>query len=72
MSDLLKPIKLHDPPLASRTAMAPLTHCRAGDGDVPQPISAAYYAQRASVGLIVTEATNISPTSCAFEKAPGI
>jgi N-ethylmaleimide reductase len=72
MSALLKPMNLHGLELANRTAMAPLTRCRAGEGDVPQAISAVYYAQRASAGLIVTEATNISPTSCAFEKAPGI
>jgi N-ethylmaleimide reductase len=58
--------------LPNRVAMAPLTRCRAGDGDVPQPISATYYSQRASAGLIIAEATNITPKSNAFEKAPGI
>lgn len=72
MSALLTSLDLHGLHLPNRTAMAPLTRCRAGDGDVPQAISAVYYAQRASAGLIVTEATNVSPTSCAFEKAPGI
>lgn len=72
MSALLTSLDLHGLHLPNRTAMAPLTRCRAGDGDVPQAISAVYYAQRASAGLIVTEATNVSPKSCAFEKAPGI
>jgi N-ethylmaleimide reductase len=69
---------LHDPisvgglHMRNRIAMAPMTRCRAGQGDVPQPMNAVYYQQRASAGLIVTEATNISPASCAFEKAPGI
>lgn len=70
--DLLNPIKLAQKELSNRIAMAPLTRCRAGDGDVPQAISATYYQQRASAGLIITEATNISASSCAFEKAPGI
>ena len=72
MSSLLKPLDFHGLLLPNRAAMAPLTRCRAGDGDAPQPINALYYAQRASAGLIVTEATNVSPKSCAFEKAPGI
>ncbi len=72
MSALLTSLDLHGLHLPNRTAMAPLTRCRAGDGDVPQAISAVYYAQRASAGLIVTEATNVSSKSCAFENAPGI
>jgi N-ethylmaleimide reductase len=58
--------------LPHRIAMAPLTRCRAGAGDVPQAISARYYSQRASAALIITEATNVTPKSNAFEKAPGI
>jgi N-ethylmaleimide reductase len=72
MSALMKPLDLHGLHLPNRAAMAPLTRCRAGAGDTPQAINATYYAQRASAALIVTEATNISPNSCAFEKAPGI
>ena len=72
MSRLNSPIDLHGMSLSNRIAMAPLTRCRAGQGDVPQPISALYYSQRASAGLIITEATNVTPKSCAFEKAPGI
>jgi N-ethylmaleimide reductase len=69
---------LHDPitigglKLKNRVLMAPLTRCRAGRGDVPVKINATYYGQRADAGLIITEATNVSPNSCAFEKAPGI
>ena len=47
MSTLFSPMDLKDHALPNRIAMAPLTRCRAGDGDVPQPISAVYYAQRA-------------------------
>lgn len=72
MSALLKPLDLHGLHLPNRAAMAPLTRCRAGVGDTPQVINAMYYAQRASAAFIVTEATNVSPNSCAFEKAPGI
>lgn len=72
MAALFDPLSLRSLELPNRVAMAPLTRCRAGEGDVPQPISAIYYKQRASAGLIITEATNISPASCAFEKAPGI
>ncbi len=72
MSKLLAPMDLKGLALPNRIAMAPLTRCRAGDGDVPQPMSAVYYAQRASAGLLITEATNVTPKSCAFEKAPGI
>jgi 2,4-dienoyl-CoA reductase-like NADH-dependent reductase (Old Yellow Enzyme family) len=48
MSTLLTPLNLHGLHLPNRAAMAPLTRCRAGDGDVPQAISALYYAQRSS------------------------
>jgi len=72
MTTLFSSIDLKGLQLPNRIAMAPLTRCRAGAGDVPQPISVPYYEQRASAGLIISEATNISPSSCAFERAPGI
>jgi len=72
MTSLFDPIDLKGLLLPNRVVMAPLTRCRAGAGDVPQPISATYYGQRASAGLIISEATNVTPKSCAFEKAPGI
>jgi NADPH2 dehydrogenase/N-ethylmaleimide reductase len=56
--------------LKHRVAMAPLTRCRADAAGVPQPVSQTYYAQRASAGLIITEATNVTSKSCAFERAP--
>jgi N-ethylmaleimide reductase len=58
--------------LKHRVAMAPLTRCRADAAGVPQSISQTYYAQRASAGLIISEATNVTSKSCAFERAPGI
>ncbi|MBR0800329.1 alkene reductase [Bradyrhizobium jicamae] len=72
MARLQESLKLGALELKNRVLMAPLTRCRAGAGDVPVAINAEYYAQRASAGLIITEATNVSPNSCAFENAPGI
>ncbi len=72
MARLQDSLKLGALELKNRVLMAPLTRCRAGAGDVPVKINAEYYAQRAGAGLIITEATNVSPNSCAFEHAPGI
>jgi N-ethylmaleimide reductase len=58
--------------LPNRIAMAPVTRSRARQDGVPTDINAAYYAQRASAGLIISEATNVSPNSAAFELAPGL
>ena len=72
MTTLFDTIDLQGLRLKNRVAMAPLTRCRADAVGVPQPISQKYYAQRASAGLIISEATNVSENSCAFEFAPGI
>jgi N-ethylmaleimide reductase len=58
--------------LPNRIVMAPLTRMRAGDGHVPTPLNAEYYAQRASAGFIITEGTAISPEAHGYPKAPGI
>jgi len=52
--------------------MAPLTRMRAIDGDVPNPLAKTYYAQRASAGLIISEATQISPIGKGYPATPGI
>lgn len=52
--------------------MAPLTRCRAGEGRVPNKLMAAYYAQRASAGLILTEATSVTPMGVGYPDTPGI
>ncbi|MET0319405.1 MAG: alkene reductase [Duganella sp.] len=72
MTRLLDPIALGDLAFANRIAMAPITRARAGADGVPVALNAEYYAQRATAGLIITEATNVSPNSAAFELAPGI
>ncbi len=52
--------------------MAPLTRNRAGPGGVPRALNAAYYAQRATAGLIVTEASQVSPQGVGYPNTPGI
>jgi N-ethylmaleimide reductase len=52
--------------------MAPMTRNRTGPGNVPQPLNALYYAQRASAGLIITEATQVSPQGVGYPHTPGI
>ncbi len=69
---LFSPIRLDPCTLPNRMAMAPMTRNRAGEGNVPQPINAEYYAQRASAGLIITEATQISPQGVGYPATPGI
>ncbi len=58
--------------LANRLVMAPMTRSRAIDGNVPNPLAAAYYSQRASAGLIVSEATQVSPQGVGYIRTPGI
>ncbi|HWK32676.1 MAG TPA: alkene reductase, partial [Hyphomicrobium sp.] len=57
-SDLFDPVQLGPYRLANRIVMAPLTRSRADDAGVPGELQATYYAQRASAGLIIAEATN--------------
>ena len=71
-TDLFQPVDLGPLRLANRIVMAPLTRSRAGKGDVPDAMNATYYAQRASAGLIVTEATQISPQGKGYAYTPGI
>jgi N-ethylmaleimide reductase len=70
--DLFSPYRLGDLELANRFVMAPMTRSRAVDGNVPNPLAPTYYAQRASAGLIVTEATQVSPQGVGYIRTPGI
>lgn len=70
--DLFSPATLGSISLKNRIVMAPLTRNRAGEGGVPQDLNATYYAQRASAGLIVTEATPISAMGHGYPALPGI
>ena len=57
MSLLQQPVKIGAWELPNRVIMAPLTRCRSSDGRVPNALMAEYYRQRASAGLILSEAT---------------
>lgn len=70
--DLFSPVKLGSIALKNRMVMAPLTRNRAGEGGVPHDLNVTYYAQRASAGLIVTEATPISAMGHGYPALPGI
>jgi N-ethylmaleimide reductase len=69
---LLSPATLGAYELPNRVIMAPLTRCRAGAGNVPTGMNATYYAQRASAGLIISEATQVSPQGLGYPHTPGI
>lgn len=71
-TDLFSPVTVGRYTLSNRVVMAPLTRSRAGAGDVPQAMTAAYYAQRASAGLLIAEATAISPQAKGYAFTPGI
>ncbi|GAB5562607.1 MAG: alkene reductase [Synoicihabitans sp.] len=58
--------------IPNRVIMAPLTRCRAGEGRVPTELMAEYYVQRASAGLILTEATSVDPMGVGYPDTPGI
>jgi len=73
MSDpLFQPLRAGALLLPNRIVMAPLTRCRASAGRVPNKLMAEYYAQRASFGLILSEATAISPMGVGYPDTPGI
>ncbi|MBW4029011.1 MAG: alkene reductase [Acidobacteria bacterium] len=72
MATLFEPVQLGSLLLANRVFMAPLTRTRADDNGVPSEFAATYYSQRASAGLIVTEATQISPMGKGYSNTPGI
>ena len=72
MTDLFTPLRLGRLEMPNRIVMAPLTRNRAGEGNVPQPINTTYYMQRASAGLIITEATPISAMAHGYPATPGI
>lgn len=72
MTTLFEPTRLGDIALANRIVMAPLTRNRALAGNVPGPLTVEYYHQRASAGLIIAEATQISPMGQGYLDTPGI
>lgn len=72
MITLFDPIRIGDLELPNRIVMAPLTRCRTGEDRVPNALMAQYYVQRASAGLIISEATSISPQGVGYPNTPGI
>lgn len=72
MKNLLTPIKIGSLELRNRVIMAPLTRSRSNRVGVPNDLMRQYYEQRASAGLIISEATNISPMGVGYLNAPGI
>jgi len=72
MASLFDPLRVGNLELDNRIIMAPMTRSRANDEGVQPPFAAKYYGQRASAGLIITEATNISPMAKGYIRTPGI
>ena len=72
MPSLFDPLQVGDLTLPNRILMAPLTRSRAGASRVPNELMAQYYRQRASAGLIVSEATSVTPMGVGYADTPGI
>jgi N-ethylmaleimide reductase len=71
-SKLFEPFKLGPITLPNRLVMAPLTRNRAVEGLVPSPLAVGYYGQRASAGLLITEASQVSQQGQGYQDTPGI
>jgi 2,4-dienoyl-CoA reductase-like NADH-dependent reductase (Old Yellow Enzyme family) len=69
---LLEPLSLGELRLTNRVFMAPLTRCRASAGRVPNSLMRDYYVQRASAGLILSEATSVTAMGVGYPNTPGI
>ncbi|MBL8849890.1 MAG: alkene reductase [Planctomycetaceae bacterium] len=72
MPTLLDPLTIGDWRLPNRVILAPLTRTRAGAGRVPNALNAEYYRQRAGAGLMLTEATSVTPMGVGYPDTPGI
>lgn len=72
MTSLLDPLKAGAFSLKNRVVLAPLTRCRASAGRVPNDLMREYYVQRASAGLIISEATAVTPMGVGYPDTPGI
>lgn len=71
-TNLFTPWKVGPYTLPNRVVMAPMTRCRAGQGGVPHALNAEYYAQRASAGLLITEASQVSEQGSGHAGTPGM
>ena len=72
MASLYQPVKIGALALKNRIVMAPLTRMRAVEARTPNEVMLKYYVQRASAGLIVTEATSVTPQGVGYPSTPGI
>jgi NADPH2 dehydrogenase len=72
MPDLFTPLTVGALTLPNRIIMAPLTRSRAGATRMPNALMAKYYRQRASAGLILSEATSVAPMGVGYADTPGI
>ena len=72
MTTLFDPLQIGPLELKNRIIMAPLTRSRAGDERVPNALMAEYYRQRAGAGLILSEATSVTPMGVGYAGTPGI
>ena len=72
MPTLFDPLQIGPLTLRNRIVMAPLTRARAGEKRVPNAMMAEYYAQRAGAGLILSEATSVTPMGVGYADTPGI
>lgn len=73
MSNLFDPLSLGELRLPNRIVMSPLTRCRAVGGErIPNDLMREYYTQRASAGLIISEATSVDPMGVGYPDTPGI
>lgn len=70
--DLFSQYRMGDLTLSNRIVMAPMTRNRAGEAEVPVPMMATYYVQRASACMIITEGSQVSPQGVGYTHTPGI
>lgn len=72
MTSIFDQFNLHGIQLNNRIVMAPMTRSRASQDNIPSDLATSYYAQRATAGLIITEATAVSKQGCGYPNIPGI
>ena len=70
--DLFSQYKFGSIELSNRMVMAPMTRCRAVEGNIPNPLAITYYEQRAQAGLIITEGSQVSHQGAGYVRTPGI
>jgi 2,4-dienoyl-CoA reductase-like NADH-dependent reductase (Old Yellow Enzyme family) len=72
MPSLLDPIRVGDLDLPNRVFMSPLTRLRGTEDNIPMPLMADYYAQRAGAGLIISEGVPVDPMGIGYQQVPGV